>query len=368
MMLPRRVFPLLSLCLLGSLSLVAQSEPTILERMKSAADWQLSHPEVDKKNPADGWVYGAFYTGLSALAQTPGGESYHAACVQIGEANGWKLAKRTYHADDECVGQLYLETYLKDKQPKMIAETTERLDYVLAHPSPAQLVFDRKNNPNYLDRWSWCDALFMAPPTWVRLTAATGNPAYTDFALKQWWVTTGYLYDKTEHLFFRDSTYFAKREANGQKVFWSRGNGWVIAGLARVLEFLPADNPDRPKLEGLFRELAARLKQIQQPDGFWHSSLLDPKDFPSPEESGTGFIAFGLAYGVNHKILPKAEFQPAVDRAWAALLSCQEPSGRINHVQPIGAAPATLDPTTTVPYGVGGFLLTGCELIAGGAK
>ena len=60
--------------------------------------------------------------------------------------------------------------------------------------------------------------------------AATGNRAYLDFMIEKWWMTTAYLYDPSEHLFFRDSTYFKRTESNGRKVFWSRGNGWVLAG------------------------------------------------------------------------------------------------------------------------------------------
>ena len=106
--------------------------------------------------------------------------------------------------------------------------------------------------------WSWCDALFMGPPTWVRLYAATDDERYLDFAVTNWWRTTDYLYDKDEHLFFRDSTYFDKREANGQKVFWSRGNGWVMAGLVRVLQYLPMNHPDRPRFEQLFKDMAGK--------------------------------------------------------------------------------------------------------------
>ena len=79
----------------------------------------------------------------------------------------------------------------------------------------------------------------MGPPAWVRLYAATGDEKYLDFAVTNWWRTTDFLYDQEEHLFFRDSTYFKKTEANGKKVFWGRGNGWVMGGLVRMLEYLP---------------------------------------------------------------------------------------------------------------------------------
>ena len=360
--------PLIACCVLTVTGLTSvraaeASSAPILPQLKRVADWQLSHPS---NQPADGWVMGAFYAGLSALASTPGGESYQASCAAIGEANHWKLGARPYHADDMCVGMMYLESYRRDKNPKALEAMLERCDTLLAHPSTATLDFDAKKNPGRLDRWSWCDALFMAPPAWARLAAITGKREYLDAAVKGWWETTDFLYDRTEHLYARDSSYFTKREKNGQKIFWGRGNGWVIAGLARLLQYMPDDYPDRPRFVTLYRELALRLKEVQAPDGFWRSSLLDPKAYPAKESSGTGLICFGLAWGVDHGILDKATFQPSIDLAWAALSSCVEADGKFVHVQPIGAAPNTFDPESTVPYGVGAFLLAGTELIAGG--
>jgi rhamnogalacturonyl hydrolase YesR len=76
----------------------------------------------------------------------------------------------------------------------------------------------------------------MGPPAWARLAAATGDARYLDHAIAAWWRTSDYLYDTDAHLYYRDSNYFARREANGRKVFWARGNGWVMAGLARTLQ------------------------------------------------------------------------------------------------------------------------------------
>ena len=174
--------------------------------------------------------------------------------------------------------------------------------------------------------------------------------------------TSAFLYDPAEHLFYRDSTFFARREPNGRKVFWGRGNGWVMAGLARVLEFLPAGHPDRPRFERQFRDMAGAVLACQQPDGLWRSSLLDPADYTLLETSGSGFYCFALAWGVNHGLLPEETYRPAVLRAWAGLTGCVAPDGRLTHVQPIGANPKAFDGNTTEVYGVGAFLLAGSEV------
>ncbi len=278
----------------------------------------------------------------------------------MGEANGWKLGPKEYFADDHVVGQTYAELYLREHDPRMIAPMRAQFDAILAAPKTGDL--DIKS-PGVFDKWSWCDALFMAPPAWVRLWAATGDRRYLDFAVEHWWQTSDYLYDKQEHLYFRDSSFFSKREANGQKVFWARGNGWVLGGLARVLQYLPKDHPARPRFEQQFKEMAARLLTLQQSDGMWRASLLDPQSFPAKETSGTGLICYGMAWGVNNGLLDRAQFAPAVTKAWQAMAECVKPDGRLTHVQPVGFAPKKdFDPEHTDAFGVGAVLLAGSEV------
>ncbi|MCX6955173.1 MAG: glycoside hydrolase family 88 protein, partial [Verrucomicrobia bacterium] len=171
-----------------------------------------------KHKPTD-WTEGAMYAGMMALDQISSSPRFREAMVRMGEANQWQLGPRKYHADDHIVGQTYVELWQRSKDPKMIAPLRERFDAILASPREfATLDFKQKGIG---DLWSWCDALFMAPPAWARLAAATGEKRYLDFAVANWWRTSDYLYDATEHLYYRDSTYFTKREANGAKVFWS---------------------------------------------------------------------------------------------------------------------------------------------------
>lgn len=331
---------------------------TILAECERAADWQLAHPA---KGSTTDWIEGAFYSGLAALDQAAPDRRYRDALLAIGRRNDWRLGPRLYHADDLCVGQAYLYLYEHYRDPAMIAPLRRRCDTLLAHPPSDNLAFVGRDKNN---RWSWSDSLFMAPPTWVELAKATGDARYRQYAVAHWWQTSAYLFDPQEHLFFRDSTYFKRREANGQKVFWSRGNGWVLAGLAHVLDALPADDPSRPRFDAQFRELASRIAELQLPNGMWAASLLDPKDCrPEREVSGTGFFCFGFAWGVNHGLLDRSRFAPAAWRAWRGLEGCMEPDGRLNHVQPVGAAPSNFPADSTVPYGVGAVLLAGTEMM-----
>jgi hypothetical protein len=202
----------------------------------------------------------------------------------------------------------------------------------------------------------------MGPPAWVRLFAATGDDKYLNFAIANWWRSEDFLYDQEEHLFFRDSTYFKKTEANGKKVFWGRGNGWVMGGLVRVLQYLPMNHPDRPRFEQLFKDMSAKVRTCQQADGLWRASLLDPDSYPLKETSGSGFFTYALAWGVNQGLLDRPTFEPAVRKAWSALVACVDADGKLTHVQPIGADPKKFAESSTEVYGVGAFLLAGSEV------
>ncbi|GAB3454074.1 hypothetical protein GCM10027321_04960 [Massilia terrae] len=327
-----------------------------LNLMEKVADWQLEHPTA---YPRDDWTEAVGDSGFMALAGISGSGRFRDAMLAMGEHNQWKLGPSMYHADDQAVGQTYAELYQMLRDPHQIAAMRAQFDAILRDPREGSLDFLL---PGVQQRWSWCDALFMAPPAWARLSALTGDPRYLDFAIERWWKTSDYLYDKQEHLFFRDSRYFAQREANGKKVFWGRGNGWVLGGLVRMLQYIPENHPQRARFLQQYREMAERIVGLQQADGLWRSSLLDPASYPSRESSGSGLYTYALAWGVNQGLLPKERFESAVLRAWAALGSHVHADGKLVHVQPIGQDPKKFDPESTDIFAVGAFLLAGAEV------
>ena len=202
--------------------------------MRKVADWQLQESE-GKYNA--GWTYAALYDGLLAASSATGDSRYSDRVLAVAQQNHWELGPRLGHADDEAIGFTYLAFYAEKHDPAMLAPTRDNLDKVLARPDDPQ---------NLL--WWWCDALYMAPPVLAQLTVATGDQRYVQFMDHEWDLTTAALYDPAEHLYYRDKSFLTMREPNGKKVFWSRGNGWVLAGLALVIERLPAHSPLRPQV------------------------------------------------------------------------------------------------------------------------
>lgn len=329
--------------------------------MRKVADWQLAQSQpwfsVNDHRLLDGriWTWSVLYSGFMAASASLGDPKYRDAMEAMGKSYNWEERSKVPGADDQSVAQTYLELYLKDKQPDQIAPTRAALDAVLAAPR-VELGSGQKI------AWWWCDALFMAPPVWARMYAATGDKKYITYLDEEFAKTSQLLYDPQAHLYARDATFITKKEKNGQKMFWSRGEGWVMGGLARTLEYLPKDDPARVKYETQLKEMAAAVAKIQGPDGLWRAGLLDPADYDQPEISGSALMTFGMAWGVNHGLLDRKVYEPVIAKAWAGILQHVYADGRLGDIQQTGAEPAKFKPSASYTYGVGGFLLAGTEI------
>lgn len=331
----------------------------VLEIAERAAKWQWENlPEGSDYEPTK-WTLGPFYLGNLGVAELLPGSGLEERMIEQGKALGWRPHERLYDADDHVVMQAYLRLYLRHGDESMIAPSRARLDEVLTHPPSSSLDW---GHPESRDRWSWCDALFMGPMSWLLMSEATGEAKYLDFMNREWWATSERLYRSEIGLFFRDESYLDLRERNGKTLHWARGNGWAIAGLAQVLERLDADHPDRPRYERQFRELARAFLKAQQSDGLWRPGLLDPETHTARETSGSSFAVFSLAWGIRHGFLDEETALPAVVRGWNALTASVTAEGELRNVQPIGAAPHGFDPGNSEPFATGAFLLAASEV------
>lgn len=253
----------------------------IARAMQKVGTWELNRTRGVFN---DDWTFAALYTGFMAAGRSLHDPKYEEAMLEMGRKLQWQLGPDETHADHQAVGQTYLELYLKYRDEAMLQPTRTRFDRTMQLP-------DNPDKP----LWWWCDALFMAPPVYARLYAAIAEPVYLDYMNREWWITSQLLYDTTDNLYFRDTRYFEKRESNGRKVFWSRGNGWVLAGLARVLQYIPESYPTRQKYILQFRQMADKLRQLQGQDGLWRPGLLDPEAYSlspkyrAPDSSPTGW-------------------------------------------------------------------------------
>jgi rhamnogalacturonyl hydrolase YesR len=320
----------------------------LAKAMRKVADWQLSRAEPGFNQD---WTFATLYAGFMAVPDAAGGAKYRDVMLRAGNKFHWQPGPRLGHADDAAVGQMYLDLYLRTHDSEMLAPIRSNTDQVMQLP-------DNKEKP----LWWWCDALFMEPPVLVKLYQATGDRKYLEFMDRQWWITSGLLYNSHDHLFSRDKTFLQSHEANGEGLYWSRGNGWVMAGLVRVLSVLPAGDPMRANYIEQFRQMSAKIASIQGADGLWRPGLLNAAAYKLPEVSGSAFYTYALAYGVNSGILDRKEYLPVVEKAWAGLLMHIYADGRLGCVQPVGAAPGDYAPTASYVFGTGAFLLAGSEV------
>src|SRR5665213_792268 len=317
--------------------------------MRKVADWELQR--VQAQPPSRAWDFGALDIGLMAASRTLHDSRYSQYVASVGEHFGWKLERTTYPANDFAIAQAFIEVYRSSHKEEQVAPLRRQFDDAVA----------LLNDPEK-PAWWWCDALFMAPPAGVQLSDITGDDTYNAYVDREWGKTEKVLYDRQKHLFSRDVNYLNKREKNGEKIFWSRGNGWVMAGIVRVLASLPSDDPLRPHYIALLREMAAEVASIQGSDGLWRPGLLDAGSYPLPEVSGSAFFTYAIAWGINHRMLDAEKYLPVVEKAWSGMLTHVYQDGRLGSIQPIGEAPAEYTPSSSYNFGVGAFLLAGSEL------
>ncbi len=340
--------------------LAASLDPVAVGKaMRKVADWQLARSQEHFDRI---WTWSVLYSGFMAASDSLGDAKYRDGMEAMGKKFDWQLRSHLPDADDQSVAQTYLELYMLKKDPAMIAPTRAELDVLLPEPHVSK-------KPGKPLVWWWCDALFMAPPVWSRMYSATGDRKYLAYLDEEWWKTSELLYDKQEHLYARDADYLTKTEANGKKMFWSRGNGWVMGGIVRTLEFMPKDDPARQKYVTQLKEMAARVASLQGADGLWRSGMLDPENYSLPEISGSALFTYALAWGINEGVLDKKVYQPVVAKAWAGMLKHIYADGRLGCIQQTGAEPAPFKPTASYTYGVGAFLMAGSEIrrMGGGA-
>ena len=321
--------------------------------------WVMKTYQKDKNYCNQGWVSGVLYNGLFDWAEITDKKEYFDFMKRIFSRYYWQLGNRMYHGDDLCVGQVYLDMYAKYKQEKMWIPTKARIDWIIENPPIGNIDITK----GVSDRWWWCDALYMAPAIFTRLYTLTGDKKYLKFAHKEYLDCYEHLYDKDEHLFFRDGKYLNAKDEKGGKVFWSRGHGWVLGGLAEVLKYLPEeDKKYRPFYEQLLQEMSEKIASLQREDGYWRTNLLNADIYPMPETSGTGLFTYAIMYGINQGILPADKYLPIVRKGWDAMVKAVNTEGKVGWTQMVAQKPGKVVKKDTRAYSVGSLLMIASEL------
>lgn len=343
----------------------AQEVRKIIDKVNTY--WQTNNkPEVRSF-----WDNAAYHTGNMEAYFLTGNEKYRAYSEAWANHNQWKGAKSNNRAewvynygetdkhvlfgDWQICFQTYIDLYNIQPDDYKIRRAREVMEYQMSTP---------KN-----DYWWWSDGLYMVMPVMTKLYKLTGNQQYLDKLYEYICYSDKIMYDQETGIYYRDAKYVypKHKSANGKKDFWARGDGWVLAGLAKVLKDLPADYKHRQFFVDKYKRLAKAIAEIQQPEGYWTRSMMDPEHAPGPETSGTAFFTYGFLWGINNGYLDEATYLPVVQKSWAYLKNkALQKSGKVGYVQPIGerAIPGqVVDVNSQANFGVGAFLLAACEYV-----
>lgn len=350
----------------GTLAGTPKSE--VIEIIKKVNNcWQESNP----KHGDAFWNRAAYHTGNMAAYQVTKEQTFLDYSIAWAEHNEWKGAKSdnksewkyarygeghdfVMFGDWQICFQVFADLYKIKPEEYRIARAKEVMNYQISTPQN--------------DYWWWADGLYMVMPVMTRMYKITKNPLYLEKLYEYWNYANSIMYDEAEGIYFRDAKYvFPKHTTpNGKKDFWARGNGWVFAAFARVLEDLPKSDKHRDTYIQYYQKMAEKIAESQMPEGYWSRSMLDPDYASGYETSGTAFFTYGLLWGINNGYLSKKEYGKTVGKAWNYLTKIAlQPSGKVGYVQPIGenAGQHKVSAETTTDFGVGAFLLAASEMV-----
>jgi rhamnogalacturonyl hydrolase YesR len=317
------------------------------------------------ERPSNIWTRAVYYEGLMALYAIDSNKTYYDYALQWGEKHQWGLRGgiKTRDADNQCCGQTYIDMYLLDgkQHPGWIRDIKASVDSMMLTAK--------------VDDWNWIDAVQMAMPVFVRLGNLYHDTTYFR-RMYELYAFTKYkhggngLYNPADKLWWRDKDFVPPyKEPNGKNCYWSRGNGWMVAALVRVLQTLPKSDPHYHEYLQDYKDMLSVLPSIQREDGYWNVSLHDPDHFGGKELSGTSLFVYGMAWGINNNVIDRKTYLPVLTKAWNALVKeCVHPDGALSYVQGTGKEPKDGQPVAYdhypdfEDYGLGCFLLAGSEV------
>lgn len=335
---------------------------------KVNSHWQANNkPEVNAF-----WDNAVYFTGNMEAYRLTGNAKYLEYSDKWARHNKWsgatgqdpqKWQYKTYgegqehvlFADWQVCFQTYADMYAMNPDAYKVARAKEVLGREALMPQN--------------DFWWWVDALYMGMPAFSKMYKMTGDEAYLDKLYANFKYADDLMFDKDDHLYYRDAKYIypAHKTEAGKKDFWARGNGWALAGLAKVLADVPETWQHRAALVERFRQLAEAVSKCQQEGGYWTRSMLDPKQAEGEETSGTALFAYGLLWGMNNGLLDRTVYGGVADNAWKYLSTVAlQADGSVGYVQPIGEKAVKGQKLTSANannFGTGAFLLAACEKV-----
>lgn len=215
-----------------------------------------------------------------------------------------------------------LITYAMQKKtgnPDYARLTQRVLDYIQNEP---RLIGDAVNHlgSSLEGRWYpksiWVDSLMMFSVFPALYARENRDAQLLDFAARQVGVYSQYMQDPADRLWYHSYWVKAGRHHPKAKVYWGRGNGWVVCALPMILRHIGADHLEFEGILRIYRETVEAVLKTQLADGTFRTVLNKPS---YRELSATALIAAGILDGVRRGWLDQKHL-PAGIRAFRAVV------------------------------------------------
>jgi unsaturated rhamnogalacturonyl hydrolase len=216
------------------------------------------------------------------------------------------------HVDYSVFGAIPLEIYLQTNERKYFDLGKTYADTQWAKPYGVRATADSYKYYDIGYSWQtrlWIDDMYMITMLQVQAYRATNDIKYLTRTAMEMALYLDSL-QKPNGLFYHAPT---------APFYWSRGNGWMAAGMTELLQILPKNNIYYKKILLGYKKMMHTLLEFQSKDGMWRQLINEPKSWY--ETSGTGMFTYAFITGIKNKWLPKNKYGKAAIKAWLSLVN-----------------------------------------------
>jgi unsaturated rhamnogalacturonyl hydrolase len=231
--------------------------------------------------------------------------------------------KDEYNLDRIFPGRNVLTLYKKDPETRYKIALDNFIDQLRSHP--------KTNSGGYWHKkiypWQmWLDGIFMGSTFMVQYAAEFDAPEWLDVAADQ----TKMIYEKTldgssgllMHAWDESRQQkWCDPETGKSHYPWSRATGWYTMAVLDILDYLPADHPDRRELIAILQNVCEALLKVRDPEtGLWFQ-VLDQgrREGNYIEGSGSAMFAYVFARGA-HKGFLDQKFLAVADSSFSNII------------------------------------------------
>jgi len=301
--------PLVIICLTGIVSVTAKESfkedevyKTALEKGKLAIDFFTKRS--GKNTSSDYYADICAFYGSCIFGDAAGDKSIY---EYINSKYTRTHAINTGDIDKNSCGILPLHLFLHNNNANQLKLGTDAADANI------------KKGGHFR---SAIDDVYMTGSLIVQAYRATNNKKYLDFCAE-------YIVKYMKALQQSNGLYWHR---NVSKQYWGRGNGWVAAGTAELIQIIPKDHTLYNEVITGYKKHMKGLIEVQLANGMWPQLLgsKDPKNWE--ETSGTSMFLFALFTGLELGLLDRATYLEPARKGWIAVTRYLSKDGKLGNI------------------------------------